>query len=39
MLQINDLVGGYGSVQILNGATLKVARGRSQICMPSAFPA
>jgi len=25
MLQIKDLVGGYGSVQILNGATLKVA--------------
>ena len=28
MLQIKDLVGGYGSVQILNGATLKVARGQ-----------
>ena len=28
MLQIKDLVGGYGSVQILNGATLKVDRGQ-----------
>lgn len=28
MLQIEDLVGGYGSVQILNGATLKVDRGQ-----------
>src|SRR5919112_204525 len=28
MLQITNLVGGYGSVQILNGATLKVDRGR-----------
>src|SRR6266705_904786 len=28
MLQIKDLVGGYGSVQILNGASLKVDRGQ-----------
>jgi branched-chain amino acid transport system ATP-binding protein len=28
MLQVTNLVGGYGSVQILNGATLKVDRGR-----------
>ncbi|HEY1244920.1 MAG TPA: ABC transporter ATP-binding protein [Hyphomicrobiaceae bacterium] len=28
MLDINDLVGGYGSVRILNGASLKVERGR-----------
>jgi branched-chain amino acid transport system ATP-binding protein len=28
MLDIKDLVGGYGSVQILNGASLKVARGQ-----------
>lgn len=28
MLAINDLVGGYGNVQILNGATLKVDRGQ-----------
>jgi branched-chain amino acid transport system ATP-binding protein len=28
MLQITNLVGGYGNVQILNGATLKVDRGR-----------
>ena len=28
MLEINDLVGGYGSVQILNGASLKVGRGQ-----------
>jgi len=28
MLQINDLVGGYGNLRILNGATLKVERGR-----------
>ena len=28
MLEIKDLVGGYGSVQILNGATLKVDRGQ-----------
>jgi len=28
MLEIKDLVGGYGSVQILNGASLKVARGQ-----------
>jgi branched-chain amino acid transport system ATP-binding protein len=28
MLEIDNLVGGYGSVQILNGATLKVARGQ-----------
>jgi len=28
MLQIKDLVGGYGSVQILNGASLKVERGQ-----------
>ncbi len=28
MLQIKDLAGGYGSVQILNGATLKVDRGQ-----------
>ena len=28
MLVIKDLVGGYGSVQILNGASLKVARGQ-----------
>ena len=28
MLDIKDLVGGYGSVQILNGASLKVERGR-----------
>src|SRR5205085_936078 len=27
MLDIKDLVGGYGSVQILNGASLKVERG------------
>jgi branched-chain amino acid transport system ATP-binding protein len=28
MLDIKDLVGGYGSVRILNGASLKVERGR-----------
>ena len=28
MLEIKDLVGGYGSVQVLNGASLKVARGQ-----------
>jgi branched-chain amino acid transport system ATP-binding protein len=28
MLEIKDLVGGYGSLQILNGASLKVDRGR-----------
>jgi branched-chain amino acid transport system ATP-binding protein len=28
MLEIRDLVGGYGSVQILNGASLKVDRGQ-----------
>ena len=28
MLQVDNLVGGYGSVQILNGATLAVGRGR-----------
>jgi branched-chain amino acid transport system ATP-binding protein len=28
MLEIRDLVGGYGSVQILNGASLKVGRGQ-----------
>src|SRR6476660_2808859 len=28
MLDIKDLVGGYGSVQILNGASLKVDRGQ-----------
>src|SRR6266581_6743935 len=28
MLEIKDLVGGYGSVQILNGASLKVDRGQ-----------
>ena len=28
MLEIKDLVGGYGSVQILNGASLKVERGQ-----------
>src|SRR3712207_8338066 len=28
MLQITNLVGGYGKVQILNGATLKVDRGK-----------
>lgn len=28
MLEINDLVGGYGSVQILNGASLRVGRGQ-----------
>lgn len=28
MLQIKDLVGGYGSVQILNGATLEVGSGK-----------
>jgi branched-chain amino acid transport system ATP-binding protein len=28
MLDIKDLVGGYGSVRILNGASLKVQRGR-----------
>lgn len=28
MLEIKDLVSGYGSVQILNGASLKVARGQ-----------
>jgi branched-chain amino acid transport system ATP-binding protein len=28
VLEINDLVGGYGSVQILNGASLKVGRGQ-----------
>ena len=28
MLDIKDLVGGYGSVQILNGASLKVERGQ-----------
>ena len=28
MLDIKDLVGGYGTVQILNGASLKVARGQ-----------
>src|SRR5215210_2075283 len=28
MLEIKDLTGGYGSVQILNGASLKVDRGR-----------
>ncbi|HWE21405.1 MAG TPA: ATP-binding cassette domain-containing protein, partial [Hyphomicrobiaceae bacterium] len=27
MLDIKDLVGGYGSVRILNGASLKVERG------------
>ena len=27
MLEIKDLAGGYGSVQILNGASLKVDRG------------
>ena len=27
MLVIKDLVGGYGNVQILNGASLKVDRG------------
>ena len=28
MLEIKDLVSGYGSVQILNGASLKVGRGQ-----------
>src|SRR5258708_19469585 len=28
MLEIKDLVGGYGSVQILKGASLKVERGQ-----------
>jgi branched-chain amino acid transport system ATP-binding protein len=28
MLEIKDLVGGYGSLQILNGASLKVDRGK-----------
>jgi branched-chain amino acid transport system ATP-binding protein len=28
VLEINDLVGGYGSVQILNGASLRVGRGQ-----------
>lgn len=28
MLQIRDLIGGYGNVQILNGASLDVARGQ-----------
>jgi branched-chain amino acid transport system ATP-binding protein len=28
MLETTDVVGGYGSVQILNGVTLKVARGQ-----------
>jgi branched-chain amino acid transport system ATP-binding protein len=28
MLEISDLVGGYGNVQILNGASLRVARGQ-----------
>src|SRR3979411_1064897 len=28
MLEIKDLVGGYGSVQILNGTSLKVDRGQ-----------
>ena len=28
MLEIKDLVGGYGNVQILNGASLKVERGQ-----------
>jgi branched-chain amino acid transport system ATP-binding protein len=28
MLEVTDLVGGYGSVRILNGASLKVARGQ-----------
>jgi branched-chain amino acid transport system ATP-binding protein len=28
MLEIRDLVGGYGSVQILNGASLRVGRGQ-----------
>ena len=28
MLKIDSLVGGYGSVQILNGASLKVERGQ-----------
>jgi len=28
VLEINDLIGGYGSVQILNGASLKVGRGQ-----------
>jgi branched-chain amino acid transport system ATP-binding protein len=28
MLEIKDLVGGYGSLQILNGASLKVERGK-----------
>lgn len=28
MLEIKDLVGGYGSVRILNGASLKVGRGQ-----------
>src|SRR6266704_1483576 len=28
MLEIRDLVGGYGSVQILNGASLRVERGQ-----------
>jgi branched-chain amino acid transport system ATP-binding protein len=28
MLDIKDLIGGYGSVRILNGASLKVERGR-----------
>lgn len=28
MLEVKELVGGYGSVQVLNGASLKVARGQ-----------
>lgn len=28
MLEVRDVVGGYGSVQILNGASLKVGRGQ-----------
>jgi branched-chain amino acid transport system ATP-binding protein len=32
MLDIKDLVGGYGSVQILNGASLRVERARSSRC-------
>ena len=28
VLEINDLIGGYGSVQILNGASLRIGRGQ-----------
>ena len=39
MLEIKDLAGGYGNVQILNGASLEVDAGAIVRCSAATAPA